>query len=87
MSGQLTFDEYGRPFIIVRDQDRQKRLKGIDAHKVLFLLLGFSNLPFCAWLLLLRLKRSLTFGSRTSWLHGRLPMCCAPPWAPRVWTR
>eukprot|EP00048_Salpingoeca_helianthica_P014762 m.223410 g.223410 ORF g.223410 m.223410 type:complete len:538 (+) comp16247_c0_seq1:47-1660(+) len=33
MSGQLTFDEYGRPFIIVRDQDRQKRLKGIDAHK------------------------------------------------------
>ena len=34
MSGQLAFDEYGRPFLILRDQDRQKRLTGIDAHKV-----------------------------------------------------
>eukprot|EP00047_Mylnosiga_fluctuans_P000226 m.188743 g.188743 ORF g.188743 m.188743 type:complete len:542 (+) comp10032_c0_seq1:108-1733(+) len=33
MSGQLTFDEFGRPFIIIRDQDKQKRLKGIEAHK------------------------------------------------------
>uniref|UniRef100_A0A1I8GAP0 T-complex protein 1 subunit epsilon n=1 Tax=Macrostomum lignano TaxID=282301 RepID=A0A1I8GAP0_9PLAT len=29
----LAFDEYGRPFIIVKDQERQKRLTGIDAHK------------------------------------------------------
>lgn len=34
MSGQLTFDEYGRPFIIIRDQDKQRRLTGVDAHKV-----------------------------------------------------
>lgn len=31
--GQLAFDEYGRPFIIIRDQDRKARLSGIDAHK------------------------------------------------------
>jgi len=32
-SGQLIFDEYGRPFILLRDQDKQSRLKGIEAHK------------------------------------------------------
>jgi len=31
--GQIAFDEYGRPFIILRDQDKQKRLTGIEAHK------------------------------------------------------
>lgn len=31
--GQLAFDEYGRPFIIIRDQDRKARLSGIEAHK------------------------------------------------------
>ncbi|XP_074652458.1 T-complex protein 1 subunit epsilon-like [Tubulanus polymorphus] len=31
--GALAFDEYGRPFIIMRDQDRKTRLTGIDAHK------------------------------------------------------
>ncbi|KAJ8953100.1 hypothetical protein NQ318_013444 [Aromia moschata] len=31
--GSVAFDEYGRPFIIVRDQDKQKRLTGIDALK------------------------------------------------------
>ncbi|XP_026742117.1 T-complex protein 1 subunit epsilon [Trichoplusia ni] len=31
--GTVAFDEYGRPFIILRDQDRQKRLTGIDALK------------------------------------------------------
>jgi len=31
--GTLAFDEYGRPFLILRDQDKQKRLTGIDAHK------------------------------------------------------
>jgi len=30
----LAFDEYGRPFIIIREQDSKKRLKGIDAYKV-----------------------------------------------------
>ena len=32
--GQVAFDEYGRPFLILKDQDKQKRLVGIDAHKV-----------------------------------------------------
>lgn len=29
----MAFDEYGRPFIIMRDQANQKRLTGIEAHK------------------------------------------------------
>ncbi|XP_017770477.1 PREDICTED: T-complex protein 1 subunit epsilon [Nicrophorus vespilloides] len=33
MPGSITFDEYGRPFIIIRDQDQQKRLTGLDALK------------------------------------------------------
>jgi len=32
-NAQLIYDEYGRPFIIVRDQDKQSRLKGLEAHK------------------------------------------------------
>jgi T-complex protein 1 subunit epsilon len=31
--GTLAFDEYGRPFLILRDQDKQKRITGIDAHR------------------------------------------------------
>lgn len=30
----LTFDEYGRPYIILREQDAKKRVRGIDALKV-----------------------------------------------------
>ena len=30
----LVFDEYGKPFIIIRDQGSQKRLTGLDAQKV-----------------------------------------------------
>ncbi|KAH9498229.1 T-complex protein 1 subunit epsilon [Bulinus truncatus] len=30
---QIAFDEYGRPFIILRDQERQSRLTGKEAHK------------------------------------------------------
>ena len=29
----LAVDEYGRPFIIVREQEKKARLKGIEAHK------------------------------------------------------
>ena len=32
----LTFDEYGRPFIIIREQGQKMRLKGRDAQKVAF---------------------------------------------------
>jgi len=31
--GTLTFDEYGRPFIILRDQESKQRLSGIEALK------------------------------------------------------
>lgn len=31
----LAFDEYGRPFIILKEQDTKTRIKGIDAIKVL----------------------------------------------------
>lgn len=31
--GSIAFDEYGRPFIIMRDQDTKQRLSGIEAHK------------------------------------------------------
>lgn len=29
----LVFDEYGRPFIIMREQGREDRVKGLDAQK------------------------------------------------------
>lgn len=32
--GTIAFDEYGRPFIIIRDQEAKMRLQGIEAHKV-----------------------------------------------------
>ncbi|XP_022650916.1 T-complex protein 1 subunit epsilon-like [Varroa jacobsoni] len=31
--GTLSFDEFGRPFIIIKDQDKKKRLQGIEALK------------------------------------------------------
>jgi T-complex protein 1 subunit epsilon len=34
--GSIAFDEYGRPFIILRDQETKQRLSGIEAHKVRF---------------------------------------------------
>ncbi len=30
----LVFDENGRPFVILRDQDKKERVKGLEAHKV-----------------------------------------------------
>jgi hypothetical protein len=30
----LAYDENGRPFIILREQDQKKRVKGLEAHKV-----------------------------------------------------
>jgi len=32
--GTVAFDEYGRPFIILRDQEKKSRLSGVDAIKV-----------------------------------------------------
>ncbi|NIG61403.1 chaperonin subunit 5 (epsilon) [Pontoporia blainvillei] len=31
--GTLAFDEYGRPFLIIKDQDRKSRLMGLEALK------------------------------------------------------
>lgn len=36
----VTFDEYGRPFIILREQERVKRTRGLEAQKVSSALLG-----------------------------------------------
>jgi hypothetical protein len=33
----IAFDESGRPFIIIREQDKKKRVKGLEAHKVRFI--------------------------------------------------
>ena len=30
----LAFDEYGRPFIVLKEQDSKTRIKGVDAIKV-----------------------------------------------------
>ena len=32
--GTLSFDEFGRPVLILKGQDSKKRLFGIEAHKV-----------------------------------------------------
>lgn len=32
----LAFDEYGRPFIVIKEQDSKVRIKGVDAIKVSF---------------------------------------------------
>ena len=43
----VAFDEYGRPFIILREQDKKQRIKGLEAHKVTkisYYLLHFSLL-------------------------------------------
>jgi hypothetical protein len=49
MPGTLAFDEYGRPFIIIRDQQNQKRLTGVDALKVSFIFHSFAYL----WIIIL----------------------------------
>lgn len=45
----LAFDEYGRPFLIVREQEKKQRLQGLEAQKVLlifFAILIFDHI-FC----------------------------------------
>jgi hypothetical protein len=58
----LLFDEYGLPFIVVRDQEQKQRLKGVDAVKVKY------KHVFLLSLLLLCLTIS-----HTSWLLAMLP--------------
>lgn len=40
--GSIAFDEFGKPFIILRDQESQKRLTGNDAIKVSY----FAQIPY-----------------------------------------
>lgn len=55
--GSVAFDEYGRPFIIIRDQEQQKRLTGNDALKVrLFYMYKFHIISICHYLKLLLTK-------------------------------
>lgn len=44
--GSIAFDEFGKPFIILRDQEQQKRLTGNDAIKV-SLTYRFGNMNHC----------------------------------------
>jgi hypothetical protein len=44
-AGQLLFDESGQPFIVIREQQSQKRLTGIEALKA-SLYLG-ANIEKC----------------------------------------
>jgi len=30
----LVFDEFGRPFVIIREQENKSRIKGLEAQKV-----------------------------------------------------
>lgn len=39
MDGQVLFDQYGQPFLVLREQQRQKRLTGPEALKVSMLYL------------------------------------------------
>ncbi len=43
----LAFDEYGRPFIVIREQDTKQRIKGIEAHKVSSASIEYENASFC----------------------------------------
>ena len=38
--GTVAFDEYGRPFIILRDQETKTRLSGLDAIKVISMMVN-----------------------------------------------
>lgn len=44
--GTVAFDEFGRPFIILRDQENQKRLTGTDAIKVNYISIYYNKNSF-----------------------------------------
>ena len=43
----LAFDENGRPFIILREQEKKKRVKGLEAHKVSLIPDSTPNSKLC----------------------------------------
>ena len=42
----LAFDESGRPYIILREQAKKKRVKGLEAHKVCKIIKVFVNIIY-----------------------------------------
>ena len=70
----LAFDEYGRPFLIVREQQAKGRLKGLAAQKVRTALIAARTIEQ----LVCRL---------TSQLRGKWQRLCAPRSDPREWIR
>ena len=60
----LAFDEFGRPFIIIKDQSTKKRLHGIEAHKVSRTFVFDARVSqVTLWITML----SLTFMPREPW--------------------
>lgn len=57
----LAFDENGRPFIILREQEKKKRVKGLMAHRVSY----FSQNSFISPILTLLLDQINIMAART----------------------
>lgn len=99
LPGSIAFDEFGRPFIIIRDQDKQKRLTGIDALKVtkklgyVYKLFALAAIIFeirvdCVFFMFERVVWGVNYVcSRIFWLRGRWRTPSGRRWGPRVWTR
>ena len=78
--GNLAFDEYGRPFLILRDQDKQSRLTGKDAIKVKMNKLKnyYYQTPF--WQIPIYFYRVIF------WLHDAWPIHLKPHLVLKDWT-
>ena len=70
----LAFDESGRPFIILREQSKKKRIKGLEAHKVSFNTQSINNF-------------FLYYYRSTSLPQELLPPSSRLPLDQRVWIR
>lgn len=79
----LAFDEFGRPFIIIKDQSTKKRLKGIEAHKVESCDEQCMK-PWVGGRTSSTVTLSLLCTSPTFWLPVHWPGRFVPPWALKV---
>ncbi len=64
----LAFDEYGRPFIIIREQERKRRTKGLEAHKVCLLVTYIKSLCDLPIFDITEKARLIIVYRATSWL-------------------
>lgn len=74
--GTLAFDEYGRPFLILKDQERKTRTTGLEALKVTIAAgNGWGNGPLCLLRAspVLLLKGGISGSEVWSWVAGRPP--------------